>query len=331
MLVHFVCQGNRFRSRMAEAYLASLQLPHITVSSSGTRADRAKENLSLPARAVLSVHHILSHASHAKHVTNQDLLDKADIVICMNRKVYQDCNKQGLKLPSQTYIWNVSDIDRLSAEEQQSLEDGAIPREIAAIFRNIVGHIDELTNFLRRPHVTDPIDILNADGTPTGEQTDITTAHQNGLWHGGAHLALYTSSKRVVLSRRSETIISNPGLWEMSLGGVIGQNESAEVAILREAYEELGIRLSASQLKKLPTRRYSHYLPHYGFHNRVVLYTFIAEIPANTTFTLQASEVAEAIYSPIQEVRQILSAHHPSKRLVPLPAYHRSILAALTE
>lgn len=40
MKIQFVCVGNTFRSRIAEAYLKSKKIPDLTVSSSGIRDDR---------------------------------------------------------------------------------------------------------------------------------------------------------------------------------------------------------------------------------------------------------------------------------------------------
>lgn len=38
--IHFVCRGNNFRSRLAEAYLNSKKLPGIKVISSGIEAEK---------------------------------------------------------------------------------------------------------------------------------------------------------------------------------------------------------------------------------------------------------------------------------------------------
>ena len=82
--IHFVCTGNTYRSRLAEMYLRSKELPNIKVSSSGIEASK---NLSGPISwytARLAKHHkSTKHLSHSWTQTTNELLSKADLVVFM--------------------------------------------------------------------------------------------------------------------------------------------------------------------------------------------------------------------------------------------------------
>jgi protein-tyrosine-phosphatase len=113
MLVHFVCRGNSFRSIIAEAYLNSLQLGSVSAVSSGTvAAARKAENL-LAYRLTLRLLAENGIREFAKpgygDQLTQSRLAGSGLVICMNRRVYEEC--LGLvTLPGGTWIWSVADI-----------------------------------------------------------------------------------------------------------------------------------------------------------------------------------------------------------------------------
>jgi protein-tyrosine-phosphatase len=86
--VHFICRGNSFRSRLAEAYLKSLNLKGITVLSSGTvAADHAAINGPLLncTRHVLGLHHILKYDKGHWEQLTASRLSGNDITIFMGQ------------------------------------------------------------------------------------------------------------------------------------------------------------------------------------------------------------------------------------------------------
>jgi protein-tyrosine-phosphatase len=144
MILHFICRGNAFRSIIAEAYLNSLQIEDLSILSSGTTAalDRA-QNLA-DYRATLDVlerHGIreFAKAGYGDQLT-QSRLEEADITVCMNQLVYDEC-LQFANFPVRPLIWSVTDIG----------EPGRIPvtesdREIyrEKVYDEIVNYVDRL-------------------------------------------------------------------------------------------------------------------------------------------------------------------------------------------
>jgi protein-tyrosine-phosphatase len=113
MIVHFICRGNAFRSIIAEAYLNSLKFKNLRAISSGTAAavDRAR-NLAAYTETLqlLSKNGIREFAKpgYGDQLTPSRLAG-ADVVICMNQRVYDECQRL-VGLPAGTRVWSVADI-----------------------------------------------------------------------------------------------------------------------------------------------------------------------------------------------------------------------------
>jgi protein-tyrosine-phosphatase len=113
MIIHFICRGNAFRSIIAEAYLNSLKFKNLNAISSGTAAaaDRARnlaaytETLELLAKNGIRE---FAKIGYGDQLTPSRLAG-ADVVICMNQRVYDEC-QQLVGLPGGTRIWSVADI-----------------------------------------------------------------------------------------------------------------------------------------------------------------------------------------------------------------------------
>src|SRR5690242_14265962 len=113
MIVHFICRGNAFRSIIAEAYLNSLKFENLKAISSGTAAsvDRPgnlaayTETLGLLAKNGIRE---FAKTGYGDQLTPSRLAG-ADVVICMNQRVYDECQHL-VGFPAGTRIWSVADI-----------------------------------------------------------------------------------------------------------------------------------------------------------------------------------------------------------------------------
>jgi protein-tyrosine-phosphatase len=146
MIIHFICRGNAFRSIIAEAYLESLELKDLSVLSSGTAATLHKARNLANHRMTLDLleeHGIRGFAkSDYGDQLTQTRVDKADIIVCMNQRVYDEC-LQCVTFSASPRVWSVADIGepgRISDVESER----RLYREEA--YQEIVGNVERLVS-----------------------------------------------------------------------------------------------------------------------------------------------------------------------------------------
>lgn len=139
------------------------------------------------------------------------------------------------------------------------------------------------------------IDIVTKEGKPTGKTALKSEAHRNGWFHNTVHLWLYTQNAEVLLQQRSHKKTIHPLLWDVSVAGHIDAGESFEDAVVREAFEEIGLQLKPDQLKYIGTKL------HQGEYNNGTVkdfefhQTFIAELKTPIEALNLREEEVEAI------------------------------------
>ena len=146
MIIHFICRGNAFRSIIAEAYVNSLELNDLSVLSSGTAATSHKARNLANHRMTLELleeHGVrgFAKAGYGDQLT-QSRLDKADITVCMNQRVYDECLRC-VAFPAHPRVWSVADIGepgRISSVESRR----QLYREDA--YQEIVRNVERLVS-----------------------------------------------------------------------------------------------------------------------------------------------------------------------------------------
>jgi len=158
--------------------------------------------------------------------------------------------------------------------------------------------------------VVELIDVLTAEGAPTGATKPKADVHRDGDWHRAAHVWIITADGRLLLQRRSLRKENYPGLWDVSAAGHLSAGESARDAAVRETFEELGLRIDARELQFLGTVRESCVLNGGAYLDNEFHDVFIVRRDVDlASLILQDGEVDDAIL-----VREL-----PKDGLVPHP------------
>lgn len=111
MSIHFVCTGNLYRSRLAEAYLKSKHLPNIEVSSSGTHAQiQQKGTIGWMTQRLALRHRLIPYLKENWSQTEAHHIENSDLVIFIGEHNYEYCLKNFTK-PKKHEVWDIPDFD----------------------------------------------------------------------------------------------------------------------------------------------------------------------------------------------------------------------------
>lgn len=128
---------------MAEAYLKSLNLPGVNAISSGCVAEenRTENEPWLPkVKGLLKTHDIGNYAKTRSDQLTQELVDSADINICVNQIVKDICDKI-VTMPHNTLVWDIVD----TGEGNRILHPGDDDLKYTEqIFQELVANINQL-------------------------------------------------------------------------------------------------------------------------------------------------------------------------------------------
>jgi protein-tyrosine-phosphatase len=149
MHIHFVCTGNAYRSRLAEAYLRAQQLEGISVSSSGIRA-RSSYHYNGPiswyALRLLAAEHLIPFMSRHSRQTTRKSLCRAQLVIFMQPQHHDWVVKHYRFEPPAYEIWEVPDVHEMGEHLSTEAElIGATERT----FEQIKAKVERLVEYLR--------------------------------------------------------------------------------------------------------------------------------------------------------------------------------------
>lgn len=92
--------------------------------------------------------------------------------------------------------------------------------------------------------------VVDEEGNIIGAATRGECHSGSKLLHPVVHLHVFNSKGELYLQKRPEWKDIQPGKWDTAVGGHIDLGESVEMALIREAREELGIEDFTPQLLK---------------------------------------------------------------------------------
>jgi isopentenyl-diphosphate delta-isomerase len=298
------------RSRLAEAYMKTLPLEGFTYSSSGVEAEYYTPKFKSPyTDVVLNRHPLLKpHMSTQRQQSTKELLAKPDVVVCLDKSVYDDAASKFDLDPRKTQIWHVEDINKRVTRIRTDLNDwNAIPELEDDIFAKIKQECDQLAKYLTK---TAWVDVRTADNQLTGLRLPMEWITDRGLWHAGVHVVVRTSDGKYIVGKRDNKIVFAPGMLQITLGGGIDAGETPIQAARRETHEELGVDLHEKHFEPLFTYKLHSYHPHYKKRTKGYVYVYSARLPVHSTHLRpQPGEVEELRVLTPREVKRALRTH----------------------
>lgn len=158
------------------------------------------------------------------------------------------------------------------------------------------------------------IDVLTADGAPTGARKEKSGVHRDGDWHRAAHVWIVTPAKLVLLQRRALIKENWPGLWDLSVAGHVSAGESAIDAALRETREEIGLELHPDELIPLGTVREQWVLNGGAYVDNEIHEIFVVRRDINlAALRLDPDEVAEVALAEPGDLGRYALVPHPEE------------------
>src|SRR5690606_29815999 len=100
--------------------------------------------------------------------------------------------------------------------------------------------------------VDELLDVLDANGLPTGERKARALVHRDGDWHRTVHVWVVRSDGTILVQRRAMEKELEPGRLDVSVGGHLAAGE-LDVDLVREVEEELGLPVKFGALTYLGT------------------------------------------------------------------------------
>lgn len=177
-------------------------------------------------------------------------------------------------------------------------------KENAPFFCLKLKYIDNiLIEAVRNGTPLEILDLVDAQGNPTGKVRERSLIHRYGNRHRTAHIWITrpndNGSYDVLLQKRCETKDSYPGCYDVSSAGHIPAGCDYEESALRELKEELGITAAPEDLHligfhEINTHVEFHSKPfHDNEYSAVYLYGNPVHLPS---LTLQQSEIESVLW-----------------------------------
>lgn len=126
------------------------------------------------------------------------------------------------------------------------------------------------------------------------------------LLHGASHVWIWrymNGAVQVLLQKRAKNKRTWPDKFDISAAGHIDLGESPEQAAIRETKEEIGVDISASDLK--PVAIHKAYLEAgNGNIENEFQWVYLLELGGDRDFHLQESEVASLVWVSLDTIRK---------------------------
>lgn len=148
--------------------------------------------------------------------------------------------------------------------------------------------------------------LIDEEGHVVGQATRRYCHGGSMALHPVVHLHVFDHEGRLYLQKRSMKKDIAPGLWDTSVGGHVDYGESLDEAVLREAWEELGVRsdeLGVSNSGQSSSLRFLFQYIWQSSRERELVTAFA--VVYDGPLTPDHDEVDEGRFFTIDELRQL--------------------------
>jgi len=176
------------------------------------------------------------------------------------------------------------------------------------------------------------VDILDEKGNPTGEAKFKREAHAKGLWHRAVHIWIYNSKGEVLLQKRAKYKKFYAGCWDLSAAGHVSAGQSFDQAAEREVFEELGLKVINSRLKKIEIMPIRQDLTKPFLCNREFIQVYLMRWDGNAkNLRLQKEEVERVKFMRLGKYETEIKDPEKIKKYTPGKNYFLKIIGYIRE
>lgn len=164
---------------------------------------------------------------------------------------------------------------------------------------------------MAKPPAEEHFDVCTPEGIPEGRLVPRSQAHREGLWHRSCHLWLADPGRHsLLLQRRHPGKQTDPGRWDIAVAGHVSAGQTPLQALVREAWEELGLVLDPDSVSFLGAHPKEYREP--GFVDREWQHLFAGIWTGDlASLVLQAEEVVDVRWMAVEDYWHALNAGDP--------------------
>ncbi len=167
------------------------------------------------------------------------------------------------------------------------------------------------------------IDIVDKNNNPLGIQKTKNEVHRDGLWHRASHIWIYNSKGEILLQLRAKEKSLYPNKWDISAAGHISTGEDPITSGLREAEEEIGLKIKKENLDFFKIIKHKDVFR--DIKNNEFYYVYFLRFDGDITrLKLQKEEVQRIKFFPVDKIKKGLKTN--SGKYVPHGNYWSEVL-----
>jgi 8-oxo-dGTP pyrophosphatase MutT (NUDIX family) len=140
----------------------------------------------------------------------------------------------------------------------------------------------------------------------SGEGASPDDVFSQGLLHGASHVWIWrrgSTGPEVMLQKRSAEKRTWPNRYDISAAGHIDLGETPLLAAIRESKEEIGLDVSADEVRLMGVHR-AYEIAESGDIENEYQWLYLVEMESETTFSLQQSEVGSVQWVSLKEIEK---------------------------